>query len=52
MLVEDPDNPGTDNLTSDLDDLVQDIRGRGVPQPIIVVAESADQDPTRATSAS
>jgi ParB family chromosome partitioning protein len=36
LLVEDPDNPGTDTIVSDLDDLVQDIRERGVLQPIVV----------------
>jgi len=36
LLVEDPDNPRTDTITSDLDELVQDIRERGVLQPIVV----------------
>ena len=35
-LVEDPDNPRTDTIATDLDELVQDIRERGVLQPIVV----------------
>jgi ParB family chromosome partitioning protein len=36
LIYEDPDNPRTDSLDSDLDDLVHDIRERGVLQPIVV----------------
>ena len=36
LLVEDPDNPRTDTTASDVDELVQDIRERGVLQPIVV----------------
>lgn len=36
LLCEDPGNPRTETIESDLDDLVQDIRERGVLQPIVV----------------
>lgn len=36
LIYEDPDNPRTDLLDSDLDDLVHDICERGVLQPIVV----------------
>jgi ParB family chromosome partitioning protein len=36
LLYQDPDNPRTEFAEADIDDLAQDIRERGIPQPIVV----------------
>lgn len=36
LLYQDPDNPRTDFAEENIDDLAQDIRERGILQPIVV----------------